>query len=125
MPAVRADGDLRMREGRRHEEVRERAVAMSVKEALHYGPSNRYLPMGGAKGGIDCDPLSSEARGVLPRFLAVIQPYVRHHWATGDDLGSTAELIDEALGELWVDGIGVEENRGVDACDDLHRARVG
>lgn len=36
---------------------------MSVKEALHYDPSNRYLPMGGANGGTDCDPLSSEARG--------------------------------------------------------------
>ncbi|WP_435812785.1 Glu/Leu/Phe/Val dehydrogenase dimerization domain-containing protein [Streptomyces mirabilis] len=63
MPAFRAGGGLRMREGCRHEEVREPAVAMSVKEALHYDPSNRYLPMGGAKGGTDCDPLSSEARG--------------------------------------------------------------
>ncbi|MFG2940443.1 Glu/Leu/Phe/Val dehydrogenase dimerization domain-containing protein [Streptomyces sp. NPDC048282] len=99
-----ASGGLRMRDGCRHEEVRELAAAMSVKEALHYDPAGRYLPMGGAKGGIDCDPLSSEARGVLSRFLAFIRPYVAHHWATGDDLGTTTELIDELLGELGVEG---------------------
>ncbi|MER7186983.1 Glu/Leu/Phe/Val dehydrogenase dimerization domain-containing protein [Streptomyces hyaluromycini] len=99
-----ASGGLRMREGCRYEEVRELAAAMSVKEALHYDPAGRYLPMGGAKGGIDCDPLSSEARGVLSRFLAFIRPYVADHWATGDDLGTTTELIDEVLGELGVDG---------------------
>ncbi|MEU2620642.1 Glu/Leu/Phe/Val dehydrogenase dimerization domain-containing protein [Streptomyces sp. NPDC007157] len=99
-----ASGGLRMREGCRPEEVRELAAAMSVKEALHYDPTGRYLPMGGAKGGIDCDPLSSEARGVLSRFLAFIRPYLENNWATGDDLGTTTELIDEVLGELGVDG---------------------
>ncbi|MFE4963124.1 Glu/Leu/Phe/Val dehydrogenase dimerization domain-containing protein [Streptomyces sp. NPDC056660] len=99
-----ASGGLRMREGCRQEEVGELAAAMSVKEALHYDPTARYLPMGGAKGGIDCDPLSSEARGVLSRFLAFIRPYLEHNWATGDDLGTTTELIDEVLGELGVDG---------------------
>ncbi|MGW3290826.1 Glu/Leu/Phe/Val dehydrogenase dimerization domain-containing protein [Streptomyces sp. NPDC001002] len=99
-----ASGGLRMREGCSYEEVRELAAAMSVKEALHYDPAHRYRPMGGAKGGIDCDPLSGEARGVLSRFLAFIKPYVEHHWATGDDLGTTMELIDEVLGELGVEG---------------------
>nr|WP_280879080.1 Glu/Leu/Phe/Val dehydrogenase dimerization domain-containing protein [Streptomyces pseudovenezuelae] len=99
-----ASGGLRMREGCSYEEVRELAAAMSVKEALHYDPSNRYLPMGGAKGGIDCDPLSSEARGVLSRFLTFVRPYVEQRWATGDDLGTTTELIDEVLGELGVAG---------------------
>lgn len=99
-----ASGGLRMREGCCEEEVRGLAEAMSVKEALHYDPANRYLPMGGAKGGIDCDPLSDEARGVLSRFLAFIRPYVAQHWATGDDLGTTTELIDELLGELGVEG---------------------
>lgn len=99
-----ASGGLRMREGCCQEEVRELAEAMSVKEALHYDPANRYLPMGGAKGGIDCDPLSSEARGVLACFLAFIRPYVDQHWATGDDLGTTTQLIDEVLGELGVEG---------------------
>ncbi|MFF1741607.1 hypothetical protein [Streptomyces mirabilis] len=47
---------------------------------------------------------------MLSRFLAFIQPYVQHGWATGDDLGTNTELIDEALGELGVDGIGVEES---------------
>ncbi|MEV6948939.1 Glu/Leu/Phe/Val dehydrogenase dimerization domain-containing protein [Streptomyces sp. NPDC051172] len=99
-----ASGGLRMREGCCQEEVRDLAAAMSVKEALHYDPEHRYLPMGGAKGGIDCDPLSSEARGVLTRFLAFIRPYVANHWATGDDLGTTTELIDEVLRELGVEG---------------------
>ena len=44
------------------------------------------------------------ARGVLSRVLAYIRPYVANHWATGDDLGTPTELIDEVLGELGVDG---------------------
>ncbi|MFF3561812.1 Glu/Leu/Phe/Val dehydrogenase dimerization domain-containing protein [Streptomyces sp. NPDC002574] len=99
-----SSGGLRMRQGCTYEEVRDLAAGMSVKEALHYDPSNRYLPMGGAKGGIDCDPHSDEARGVLSRFLAFIRPYVDQHWATGDDLGTTTELIEEVLGELGVEG---------------------
>ncbi|MGW7425383.1 Glu/Leu/Phe/Val dehydrogenase dimerization domain-containing protein [Streptomyces sp. NPDC054813] len=70
----RRRGDPTPRSVTHLEEVRELAAAMSVKEALHYDPTGRYLPMGGAKGGIDCDPLSSEARGVLSRFLAFIRP---------------------------------------------------
>ncbi|MET7458134.1 Glu/Leu/Phe/Val dehydrogenase dimerization domain-containing protein [Streptomyces sp. NPDC005574] len=99
-----ASGGLRMREGCCYEEVRGLAANMSVKEVLHYDPSNLYIPMGGAKGGIDCDPHSSEARGILSRFLSFIWPYVANNWAAGDDLGTTAELIEEILGELGIDG---------------------
>ncbi|MET8130014.1 Glu/Leu/Phe/Val dehydrogenase dimerization domain-containing protein [Streptomyces sp. NPDC005065] len=99
-----ASGGLRMREGCSYEEVRGLAAGMSVKEVLHYDPSDHYIPMGGAKGGIDCDPRNSEARGVLSRFLSFIWPHVATHWAPGDDLGTTTELIEEILGELGIDG---------------------
>lgn len=99
-----ASGGLRMRKGCSYDEVRGLAAAMSTKEVLHYDPAGRYVPMGGAKGGIDCDPVSSDAPGVLARFLTFIQPYLENNWATGDDLGTSAEMIDEALHQLGIDG---------------------
>lgn len=53
-----ASGGLRMREGCTAEEVAGLARGMTMKEALHYDPTSRYVPLGGAKGGIDCDPRS-------------------------------------------------------------------
>ncbi|TDV38594.1 Glu/Leu/Phe/Val dehydrogenase dimerization domain-containing protein [Actinophytocola oryzae] len=97
-----ASGGLRMRPGCTFEEVRQLAAAMSVKEALHYNPSDRYIPMGGAKGGIDCDPAGAAAPGVLYRFLRFIRPYLERNWATGDDLGTSSETIDVTLAALGV-----------------------
>ncbi|WP_344566151.1 Glu/Leu/Phe/Val dehydrogenase dimerization domain-containing protein [Streptomyces axinellae] len=99
-----ASGGLRMREGCTYEEVRRLAAAMSVKEALHHNPADRHIPMGGAKGGIDCDPLSDEAPGVLARFLSFIRSYLENNWATGDDLGTTTEAIEDVLDGLGIDG---------------------
>lgn len=92
-----ASGGLRMREGCTLEEVAGLAEAMTRKEALNYTPGARYIPLGGAKGGIDCDPRSSEAQGVLTRYLVAMGPYLERVWATGEDLGLTQTMIDRAV----------------------------
>ncbi|MFE1500662.1 Glu/Leu/Phe/Val dehydrogenase dimerization domain-containing protein, partial [Streptomyces albidoflavus] len=95
-----ASGGLRMREGCTADEVAGLARGMTVKEALHYDPSARYVPLGGAKGGIDCDPRSPEAYGVLVRYLRAMRPYVERFWTTGEDLGLTQDLVDRAVAEV-------------------------
>ncbi|MCM1950017.1 glutamate dehydrogenase [Streptomyces sp. G2] len=98
-----ASGGLRMREGCTAEEVAGLARGMTMKEALHYDPSARYVPLGGAKGGIDCDPRSPEAYGVLVRYLRAMRPYVERFWTTGEDLGLTQETVDRAVAEAGLD----------------------
>ncbi|MGW7428392.1 Glu/Leu/Phe/Val dehydrogenase dimerization domain-containing protein [Streptomyces sp. NPDC054861] len=94
-----ASGGLRMRKGCTAEEVAGLARGMTMKEALHYDPRGRYVPLGGAKGGIDCDPRSPEAYGVLVRYLRAMRPYVERFWTTGEDLGLTQDRVDRAAAE--------------------------
>ncbi|MCL7425920.1 glutamate dehydrogenase [Streptomyces sp. YS415] len=92
-------GGLRMREGCTLDEVAGLARGMSMKEALHYDPDRRYVPLGGAKGGIDCDPRDPQAYGVLVRYLRALRPYVENFWTTGEDLGLGQDLVDRAAAE--------------------------
>ncbi|WP_078095302.1 Glu/Leu/Phe/Val dehydrogenase dimerization domain-containing protein [Streptomyces sp. fd1-xmd] len=92
-----ASGGLRMREGCTLAEVGELARAMTLKEAIHYDPGARYVPLGGAKGGIDCDPGDPEAYGILVRYLRAMAPYVERFWTTGEDLGLRQSHIDRAV----------------------------
>ncbi|MFJ6948009.1 Glu/Leu/Phe/Val dehydrogenase dimerization domain-containing protein [Streptomyces wuyuanensis] len=92
-------GGLRMREGCTLDEVAGLARGMTMKEALHYDPEGRYVPLGGAKGGIDCDPRAPEAYGVLVRYLTAMRPYIERMWTTGEDLGLTQDVIDKAAAE--------------------------
>lgn len=94
-----ASGGLRMRPGCTLAEVAGLARGMTMKEALHYDPASRYVPLGGAKGGIDCDPRAPEAYGVLVRYLCAMRPYVESCWTTGEDLGLTQDLVDRAAAE--------------------------
>ena len=94
-----ASGGLRMRAGCTLDEVAGLARGMTAKEALHYDPEARYIPLGGAKGGIDCDPHDPEAYGVLVRFLRAMRPYVENFWTVGEDLGLTQDLVDKAAAE--------------------------
>ncbi|MGW8377388.1 Glu/Leu/Phe/Val dehydrogenase dimerization domain-containing protein [Streptomyces sp. ODS28] len=98
-----ASGGLRMREGCTRGEVAGLARGMTLKEALHYDPDARYIPLGGAKGGIDCDPHAPEAYGVLVRYLRAMRPCIREFWALGEDLGLTQELVDKAAAEAGLD----------------------
>ncbi|MEU4927402.1 Glu/Leu/Phe/Val dehydrogenase dimerization domain-containing protein [Streptomyces yokosukanensis] len=94
-----ASGGLRMRPGCTLEEVTGLARGMTMKEALHYDPEARYVPLGGAKGGIDCDPRDPTAYGLLVRYLRAMRPYIESLWTTGEDLGLTQDLIDRAAAE--------------------------
>ncbi|OPG08476.1 glutamate dehydrogenase [Streptomyces sp. GKU 895] len=94
-----SSGGLRMREGCTLEEVTGLARGMTMKEALHYNPQGRYVPLGGAKGGIDCDPRDPAAYDLLVRFLRAMRPYVESFWTTGEDLGLTQDLVDRAAAE--------------------------
>ncbi|MFF4018522.1 Glu/Leu/Phe/Val dehydrogenase dimerization domain-containing protein [Streptomyces sp. NPDC001843] len=94
-----ASGGLRMRPGCTLEEVTGLARGMTMKEALHYDPGSRYVPLGGAKGGIDCDPRDPGAYGLLVRYLRAMRPYIESCWTTGEDLGLTQDLVDRAAAE--------------------------
>ena len=60
---------------------------MTLKEALHYDPDGRYVPLGGAKGGIDCDPVRPERAGDARRYLRAMRPFIESYWTIGEDLG--------------------------------------
>ncbi|MFJ9868096.1 Glu/Leu/Phe/Val dehydrogenase dimerization domain-containing protein [Streptomyces sp. NPDC101165] len=94
-----ASGGLRMRPGCTLEEVAGLARGMTMKEALHYNPEGRYVPLGGAKGGIDCDPQDPGAYRLLVRYLRAMRPYIESFWTTGEDLGLTQDLVDRAAAE--------------------------
>ncbi|MGW7664617.1 Glu/Leu/Phe/Val dehydrogenase dimerization domain-containing protein [Streptomyces sp. NPDC054756] len=94
-----SSGGLRMRPGCTLEEIAGLAAGMTLKEALHYDPEARYVPLGGAKGGIDCDPRDPEAYGLLVRYLRAMRPYVETLWTTGEDLGLSQDVVDRAARE--------------------------
>ncbi|TXS43594.1 glutamate dehydrogenase [Streptomyces sp. OR43] len=97
-----SSGGLRMRAGCTLDEVAGLARGMTMKEALHFDADRtgaRYIPLGGAKGGIDCDPRDPAAYGILVRFLRAVRPYVESVWTTGEDLGLSQDLVDRAATE--------------------------
>ncbi|MER7722809.1 Glu/Leu/Phe/Val dehydrogenase dimerization domain-containing protein [Streptomyces sp. NPDC096323] len=97
-----SSGGLRMRAGCTLDEVAGLARGMTMNEALHFDadrPGARYIPLGGAKGGIDCDPRDPAAYGILVRYLRAVRPYVESVWTTGEDLGLTQDLVDRAATE--------------------------
>ncbi|GGL13396.1 glutamate dehydrogenase [Streptomyces flaveus] len=94
-----SSGGLRMRAGCTLDEVTGLARGMTMKEALHYNPEGRYIPLGGAKGGIDCDPQDPGAYGILVRYLRAMRPYIENFWTTGEDLGLTQDVVDRAAAE--------------------------
>jgi glutamate dehydrogenase (NAD(P)+) len=95
-----AGGGLRMRPGLTLEEVGDLARAMTRKEALAFRPGARYVPLGGAKGGIDFDPYDPRALDVLRRFLEAVQPVLRDRWAYGEDMGVRQDELDGLAAEL-------------------------
>ena len=75
-------GGIRMRKGLTASEVEALARTMSHKMAV------LDIPYGGAKAGIDWDSASTDAQGVLARFIEAIRPFVAERYATGADLGT-------------------------------------
>jgi glutamate dehydrogenase (NAD(P)+) len=98
-----AGGGLRMRKGVTIEEVRDLARGMTLKDPVLWQDGDRYVPFGGAKGGIDCDPYDPRARGVLGRWARAMKPLLDTCFATGEDFGVRQELIDEVFAEEGID----------------------
>ncbi|GLZ28404.1 glutamate dehydrogenase [Lentzea sp. NBRC 105346] len=95
-----SSGGLRMRAGCTLDEVRGLAEGMTAKEALNYDPQARYVPLGGAKGGIDFDPYDPRSVDVLTRYLYAMSPYIERFWTMGEDLGLRQSTIDEAIDKI-------------------------
>ncbi|GGM70810.1 glutamate dehydrogenase [Lentzea pudingi] len=95
-----SSGGLRMRAGCTLDEVRGLARGMTAKEALNYDPAARYVPLGGAKGGIDFDPYDPRAKDVLTAYLHAMSPYVERFWTMGEDLGLRQSTIDEVIAKI-------------------------
>jgi glutamate dehydrogenase (NAD(P)+) len=95
-----AGGGLRMRPGLTVDEVADLARAMTRKEALAFRPDARYVPLGGAKGGIDFDPRDPRALGVLERFVEAVRPLLEHVWAAGEDMGVRQDDLDRIAAGL-------------------------
>ncbi|WP_326946559.1 glutamate dehydrogenase [Amycolatopsis sp. NBC_01307] len=95
-----ASGGLRMRRGCTLSEVRGLARGMTLKEGLNYDPAGRYVPLGGAKGGIDFDPYDERARGVVARYLHAMRPLIEQYWTLGEDLGLRQDVIDSVITEI-------------------------
>ena len=92
-----AGGGLRMRKGVTLDEVRDLARGMTLKDPMLWVDGDRYVPFGGAKGGIDCDPYDPRAREVLGRFARAIKPLLDTCFATGEDFGVRQDVIDEVF----------------------------
>src|SRR5689334_2623663 len=95
-----SSGGLRMREGCTLDEVRGLAEGMTAKEALNYDPAARYVPLGGAMGGIDFDPYDPRAEEVLTAYLFAMSPYIERFWTMGEDLGLRQSTIDTAIEKI-------------------------
>lgn len=92
-----AGGGTRMRLGLDMNEVLSLAKTMEVKFTVS-GP-----PIGGAKSGINFDPLDPRKSGVLERWYKAVTPLLKHYYGTGGDLN-----VDEIH-----DVIPLTENSGV------------
>jgi len=75
-----AGGGTRMRKGLDKNEVLSLAKTMEVKFTVA-GP-----PIGGAKSGINFDPLDPRKRGVLERWFKAVSPLLKAYYGTGGDM---------------------------------------
>lgn len=116
-----ASGGLRVREGCTLDEVRGLARAMALKEAVAYDPADRYLPLGGAKGGLDAPPGAPETYGILTRFMDALKPLMRERWCTGEDFGVRQEDLDRIATEI---GLSSTIEPLFDRLDDPEDARA-
>ncbi len=75
-----AGGGTRMRKGLDLNEVMSLAKTMEVKFTVS-GPA-----IGGAKSGINFDPLDTRKKGVLERWYHAVSPLLKNYYGTGGDL---------------------------------------
>ena len=84
-----AGGGTRMRKGLTRYEVLSLAKTMEVKFTV-CGP-----PIGGAKSGINFDPLDPRKREVLSRWYKAVSPLLKNYYGTGGDLN--IDEVDEVI----------------------------
>ena len=84
-----AGGGTRMRKGLTRYEVLSLAKTMEVKFTV-CGP-----PIGGAKSGINFDPLDPRKREVLSRWYKAVSPLLKIYYGTGGDLN--IDEVDEVI----------------------------
>jgi len=116
-------GGLRMRAGCSLTEVRGLARGMTLKEAIHFEPDARYVPFGGAKGGIDFDPYHPDAEAVLFRYLAAMRPLIERRWTMGEDFGVRQEAVDRGIEHIGLTS-SVQAAHRVVADPEASRARM-
>lgn len=75
------------------EEVVDVAATMSLKNTI------QEPQFGGGKGGIQFDPHSPAAVGVLRRFMMAHRAVIEHQWSTGGDLYTSNEVIERIARE--------------------------
>ena len=75
-----ADGGTRMRKGLDKREVESLAKTMEIKFSVS-GPA-----IGGAKSGINFDPLDPRKKGVLKRWFKAVYPLLKNYYGTGGDM---------------------------------------
>jgi glutamate dehydrogenase (NAD(P)+) len=115
-----ATGGTRMRAGCTLSEVEDLAAGMARKTAVF------NLPVGGAKGGIDCDPKNPEAYGLLTRFMQAMRPWLDDHWVTAEDLGVPQSRIDSVFADLDLDqSYHAAIERSADPARTLRRVNAG
>jgi glutamate dehydrogenase (NAD(P)+) len=86
-----AGGGLRVRRGVTLEEIERLAVIMTYKKSV------LGIPVGGAKGGLDCDLSEPGGPEVLIRFVRAMRPIFETYWVTGPDLGVSREDLESAF----------------------------
>lgn len=91
-----AAGGCRMRPGLTLEEVARLAHVMTLKFALF------EVPLGGGKCGLDYDPARPDAPEVLERFFAGILPLLKENFITGEDMGTSQELVMATLARVGI-----------------------
>ncbi|KAI4591943.1 hypothetical protein KJ359_012074 [Pestalotiopsis sp. 9143b] len=92
-------GGLFMHEHATRDEVYDVAHTMSAKLAVSSQPQ-----IVGAKGGIRFKHGDSRAAGVLRRFIRDNSTVISQYWATGGDLNTSHETIDEHCRSFCVEG---------------------
>ncbi len=89
-----AGGGTRLRAGCTIEEVERLARAMSYKNGA------LQVPAGGAKAGLDVDPHDPEAVPMLTRFVRAMYPVFSTYMGTGEDLGTSQEMLLEVFSQV-------------------------
>jgi glutamate dehydrogenase (NAD(P)+) len=92
-----AGGGTRLRRGCSLEEVERLARAMSLKNGT------LAIPVGGAKAGVDVDPHDPAAYPTLVRFIGAMRPIFEAYMATGEDMGTSQDLLTRAFAEAGLD----------------------